>query len=93
MYSPPGGKYSQKAGSAPSGGDANYGSSYGKWEEGLLSSKPMCGTTLTQKYSHGTMHMNRGYMVAIIVPVQLLISLTQRIIYGDYTLYKCFVKN
>eukprot|EP00057_Strongylocentrotus_purpuratus_P029157 XP_011683631.1 PREDICTED: apoptosis inhibitor 5-A [Strongylocentrotus purpuratus] len=29
MYAPPGGKYSQKAGSAPGGGDANYGDNYG----------------------------------------------------------------
>ncbi|XP_071490244.1 apoptosis inhibitor 5-like [Diadema antillarum] len=29
MYTPPGGKYSQKAGSAPSGGEANYGNAYG----------------------------------------------------------------
>ncbi|XP_063960729.1 apoptosis inhibitor 5-like [Lytechinus pictus] len=29
MYAPPSGKYSQKAGSAPGGGDANYGDNYG----------------------------------------------------------------
>ena len=29
MYSPPGGKYSKKAGAAPTFGDADYGSGFG----------------------------------------------------------------
>ena len=33
MYSPPGGKYSKKAGAAPTFGDADYGSGFGGGEK------------------------------------------------------------